>query len=87
MNNFLQNSELLDTVISTTIAVTPQASDIDQQVIGFNKATFTWSLGGANPCLMRSVSSRTFRLWIDERLTFKPNVINLIIGPTYDNPT
>lgn len=52
----------------------------DKKAIGFNNASFSWSLesqdGSATP------SRRAYRLRIDDELLFKRDHINLIIGPT-----
>jgi hypothetical protein len=56
----------------------------DSQHIGFNDATFAWSVdadGALTP------SKRKYLLRIDGELTFKRNCLNLIIGPTGSGKT
>ncbi|KAF9481115.1 multidrug resistance-associated ABC transporter [Pholiota conissans] len=87
VNDFLHNAELLDAFTRTPNAdVTSDATVLkDQSAVGFNNAEFSWSLDSKNGSLMPS--SRIFRLRIDGELLFKPNCINLIVGPTGSGKT
>ncbi|KAJ7480955.1 hypothetical protein FB451DRAFT_1031097, partial [Mycena latifolia] len=86
LNDFLHNTELLDSFTSkdTPEGLAPHepASDI----IGFRDAIFSWSKddeadGTVTP------SSRRFRLKIEGELFFKPGGINLVVGPTGSGKT
>ncbi|KAF8157942.1 P-loop containing nucleoside triphosphate hydrolase protein [Crassisporium funariophilum] len=90
LDDFLQNSELLDSLTKLTDAddVRELVVDIDSHNqdprIGFENATFSWSKdedGSLTP------SSRSFKLRIDGELFFKRECINLIIGPTGSGKT
>lgn len=82
VDDFLRDTELLDSFVQETPVVVPNTSLYDQRAIGFNDATFSWSLE-SNASLTSSVLSRDFRLQIDGEITFKSGCINLITGPTY----
>ena len=82
MDDFLRNTELLDSFVQEAPIVIPNANQNNQQAIGFKDATFSWSLEGS-ASLIPSEPHRDFRLRINGELTFKPDCINVIIGPTY----
>ncbi|KAJ7650107.1 multidrug resistance-associated ABC transporter [Roridomyces roridus] len=74
INDFLHNTEVLDSFIETE-AIT----EATPELIGFRDASFTWSNesdGSATP------SRRNFVLHVEGELLFKPKCINLILGPT-----
>ncbi|KAI0045217.1 P-loop containing nucleoside triphosphate hydrolase protein [Auriscalpium vulgare] len=90
VDEFLHETELLDEFAGpedeAARALLSDASRFDEDVIGFENASFTWSTedasdGAATP------SSRKFTLRIDDRLQFKRGAINLIIGPTGSGKT
>lgn len=83
VQEFLQHTELLDAFIEAPIAVPDASIPDDKQVIGFNNAAFSWSLENTDGSL--TPTSRNFRLRINGELKFKPNCINLIVGPTCEN--
>jgi hypothetical protein len=81
---FLRNTELIDEFDDT---VKRQARDVAEYEVDpvnddieLKDIAFVWSkddVHGTN-----NHSSSPFKLWIHERLRFKSNVINLIVGPT-----
>ncbi|KAJ7172815.1 hypothetical protein C8R43DRAFT_1208856 [Mycena crocata] len=79
INDFLHNTELLDSFGEKEQAT---AEFLDTEVstdIGFRDASFTWSNendGSATP------SQHKFALRIDDELLFKRGCINLVLGPT-----
>lgn len=81
VGKFLRETELLDEyadeIENSTHLV--QAS-VPEGVIGFKDAVFTWSKEDEDGT--QTPSSRLFKLKIEGELTFKPNAINLIVGPT-----
>ncbi|CAA7262822.1 unnamed protein product [Cyclocybe aegerita] len=83
MNDFLKNTELLDAFSHTTVLSTEH--DDNNTEIGFMDASFSWSVEGEDGSC--TPSSRPFRLRIEGKLTFEPNYINLIIGPTGSGKT
>lgn len=82
VSDFLRKTELLDAYNEPEPNTLTPADEpaYDKSVIGFNNATFSWTLdaqdGTATP------SRRAYRLRIDNELIFKRDEINLIIGPT-----
>ncbi|KAJ3511583.1 hypothetical protein NLJ89_g4015 [Agrocybe chaxingu] len=84
MNDFLKNTELLD-AFSHAAPVVSTERDNNNKEIGFKNASFLWSLEGEDGSC--TPNSRPFRLRIDGKLTFEPNCINLIIGPTGSGKT
>jgi hypothetical protein len=81
VGNFLRETELLDEfaddIESNTHLVQASAPE---GVIGFRNAAFTWSKEDEDGT--QTPSSRLFKLKIEGDLTFQPNTINLIVGPT-----
>ena len=61
------------------------ASEFDQDVIGFQNASFTWSNEDADATL--TPSQRRFTLRVHGELYFKRGHFNLIIGPTGSGKT
>ena len=61
------------------------ASHFDQDVIGFQNASFTWSNDDADGTL--TPSRRRFTLRVHGELLFKRGCFNLIIGPTGSGKT
>ncbi|KAH9019330.1 hypothetical protein EDB83DRAFT_2508434 [Lactarius deliciosus] len=89
VNDFLQDTELLDEFAnankgSERVMLT-DASHFDQDVIGFQNASFTWSNDDADGTL--TPSRRRFTLRVQGELLFKPGCFNLIIGPTGSGKT
>ncbi|KAF9564162.1 P-loop containing nucleoside triphosphate hydrolase protein [Agrocybe pediades] len=84
INEFICDAELLDKFSSAPVSSSsahPDGAEFDNNArIGFKNATFSWSKEDRDGTL--TPSSRTFRLRINGELFFKPNCINLIIGPT-----
>ena len=60
-------------------------SRLDQDVIGFQNASFTWSNDDAGATL--TPSRRRFTLRVTGKLLFKRGRVNLIIGPTGSGKT
>ncbi|KAH9028060.1 hypothetical protein EDB83DRAFT_1910199 [Lactarius deliciosus] len=89
VNDFLQDTELLDEFAdankgSKRVMLT-DASHFDQDVIGFQNASFTWSNADADGTL--TPSRRRFTLRVQGELLFKRGCFNLIIGPTGSGKT
>jgi len=61
------------------------ASHVDQDVVGFQNASFTWSNDDAYGTL--TPSRRRFTLRVQGELLFKRGCFNLIIGPTGSGKT
>ena len=82
LTEFLQKTELLD-----SFADKPSQGDISTTAecddIGFNNATFSWSVESPDNNGSSTPSQRTFRLHISGEQLFKRDCINLIIGPTW----
>ena len=81
VTEFLQKTELLDSFTEK-----PSQSDIPTTVecddMGFNNATFSWSVESPDQDGTSMLSQRTFRLHISGKQLFKHDCINLIVGPT-----
>ncbi|KAG6857595.1 hypothetical protein H0H87_010163 [Tephrocybe sp. NHM501043] len=84
VNDFLHNTELLDSFSEKdSIDLFPQEGQVNEE-IGFRYATFVWSNdmeGSLTP------SKRNFCLNVGDELFFKRGQINLIIGPTGSGKT
>ncbi len=77
----MKETELLDAYIDTNTETPLQdSSTVDKSLIGFRNASFVWSL--ASVADGYGTPSRFYRLDIRGELFFKPNCVNLIIGPT-----
>ena len=85
---FFLQTELLDEFAnagkSDSVSLT-YASLFDQDAIGFQNASFTWSNDDADPTL--TPSRRCFTLRVHGELLFKRGRFNLIIGPTGSGKT
>ncbi|KAI9449922.1 hypothetical protein BJY52DRAFT_1215702 [Lactarius psammicola] len=89
VNDFLHDTELLDEFAgaekgSERVALIV-ASHFDQDVIGFQNASFTWSNNSVDGTL--TPSRRRFTLRVHGELLFKRGCFNLIIGPTGSGKT
>ncbi|KAH9041242.1 hypothetical protein EDB85DRAFT_1921690 [Lactarius pseudohatsudake] len=89
VNDFLHDTELLDQFAdagkgSERVMLT-DATHFDQDVIGFQNASFTWSNDDADGTL--TPSRRRFTLRVQGELLFKRGCFNLIIGPTGSGKT
>lgn len=73
-------TELLDSFSETEATIAPLA--VNQDVIGFRDASFSWSKE-----MVTTPSERTFILKIADELLFHPGAITLIIGPTGSGKT
>ncbi|KAJ7497652.1 hypothetical protein FB451DRAFT_240230 [Mycena latifolia] len=85
LDEFLHNTELLDSFISKDA---PEIIDPNQpasDVIGFRDATFAWSDEETDGTL--TPSSRRFLLTVEGEVFFKPGCINLVVGPTGSGKT
>ncbi|KZT53818.1 hypothetical protein CALCODRAFT_486059 [Calocera cornea HHB12733] len=84
VSEFLHTTELLDRYTpSHAAALAITAGPADPDTVGFHNATFTWNdakQGTPTP------GRRNFRLHLED-LVFKPNAINLIVGPTGSGKT
>ncbi|KAH9059057.1 hypothetical protein EDB87DRAFT_1832312 [Lactarius vividus] len=89
VNDFLHHTELLDEFTdadkSPERVMLTDSSRFDQDVIGFQNASFTWSNDHADGIL--TPSRRRFTLRVQGELLFKPGCFNLIIGPTGSGKT
>ncbi|KAF8963043.1 multidrug resistance-associated ABC transporter [Flammula alnicola] len=86
VNDFLKETELLDSFTNTEVEVSiPDPPSFDKNAIGFKNASFSWSVGAGDGSL--TPSRRSFRLRVNDELFFKPDCINLIIGPTGSGKT
>ncbi|KAH9166805.1 hypothetical protein EDB89DRAFT_2245995 [Lactarius sanguifluus] len=89
VNDFLHHTELLDEFADAekgSERVMPtDVSRFDQDVIGFQNASFTWSNDHADGTL--TPSRRRFTLRVHDELLFKRGCFNLIIGPTSSGKT
>ncbi|KAI9449921.1 hypothetical protein BJY52DRAFT_1227472 [Lactarius psammicola] len=83
VNDFLHNTELLDEFVDAekSSEMLMDASHFNQDVIGFQNASFTWSNNNAD------TSQRRFTLRVQGELLFKRGCFNLIIGPTGSGKT
>ncbi|KAJ6521925.1 P-loop containing nucleoside triphosphate hydrolase protein [Mycena vulgaris] len=87
LNEFLHNTELLDSFISISKAI-PEIVAPDEpasDAVGFRDATFAWSSEETDGTLMPS--SRRFLLKVEGELFFKPGCVNLVVGPTGSGKT
>ncbi|KAJ6594276.1 hypothetical protein B0H19DRAFT_1094788 [Mycena capillaripes] len=85
LDEFLHNTELLD---SFTSKETPEIIAPDEppsNLIGFRDATFAWSNDETDGTL--TPSSRKHLLKIEGELLFKPHCVNLVLGPTGSGKT
>ena len=80
MTEFLQKTELLDSFAGKSSQDDIPA--IERDDMGFNNATFSWSVESPDHDGTSTPSQRTFRLHISGEQLFKRDCINLIIGPT-----
>ncbi|KAI9434174.1 hypothetical protein H4582DRAFT_2177883 [Lactarius indigo] len=89
VNDFLHDTELLDEFAdadkASERAMLTDASHFDQDVIGFQNASFTWSNDDVDGTL--TPSRRRFTLRVEGELLFKRGCFNLIIGPTGSGKT
>ncbi|KAI9431381.1 hypothetical protein H4582DRAFT_2085045 [Lactarius indigo] len=89
VNDFLHDTELLDEFAdadkASERAMLTDASHLDQDVIGFQNASFTWSNDDVDGTL--TPSRRRFTLRVEGELLFKRGCFNLIIGPTGSGKT
>ena len=81
INAFLKGTELLDAFIDTKADAFPEnPSSFNKCLIGFKDASFVWSLDAADGTV--TPSRRLYRLRVGGELFFKPDCVNLIVGPT-----
>jgi hypothetical protein len=81
VGKFLRETELLDdyseeNCMEINVNLTPEDHGSS---IGFNNAVFAWSKDANDGA---QTPSRSYRLKVPGRVEFKPNVLNLIVGPT-----
>ena len=78
-------------VAETGVSQAFTAPTLASSAIGFHNATFAWSRSASTPALDGSVSlsdsRRNFVLRINGDITFAPDVLNLIVGPTGSGKT
>ncbi|KAJ3879958.1 P-loop containing nucleoside triphosphate hydrolase protein [Lentinula edodes] len=82
IHKFLQSTELLDSFENSGTTARVSNEEYSDK-IGFRNASFTWSKstgGTASP-------SRNFVLTVAGDLHFKPNALNLVVGPTGSGKT
>ncbi|KAF9483581.1 multidrug resistance-associated ABC transporter [Pholiota conissans] len=82
-DEFLKTTELLDAFVrgNSEASQLDEAPGFNKDIIGFENASFVWSLEN------RSLSQPSYQLRIRDKLFFKPNCINLIVGPTGSGKT
>jgi hypothetical protein len=80
LNDFLQNTELLDSFSSKDIPDTSVPDEPASELIGFRDAMFTWSNDDQTDGTL-TPTSRRFVLKIEGELFFRPG-FNLVVGPT-----
>ncbi|TFK44019.1 multidrug resistance-associated ABC transporter [Crucibulum laeve] len=82
VNDFLRNTELLDTFSAKPQdqLIVPSLTGENDREIGFRDAVFSWSTDSEDVNLSPSLHS--FKLRVNGELLFKHGCINLIIGPT-----
>ncbi|KAH9056241.1 hypothetical protein EDB87DRAFT_1676120 [Lactarius vividus] len=89
VNDFLHHTELLDEFADaekgSERVMLMDASHFDQDVIGFQNASFTWT--NEDPDGTLTPSRRRFTLRVQGELLFKRGCFNLIIGPTGSGKT
>ncbi|KAJ7481603.1 hypothetical protein FB451DRAFT_1030640 [Mycena latifolia] len=85
LDEFLHNTELLDSFISKDTSELIDADQPASEIIGFRDATFTWSNDETDGTL--TPSSRRFLLKIEGEVFFKPGCVNLVVGPTGSGKT
>jgi len=83
MTEFLQKTELLDSFADKPSQTVDIPTTIkSEEEIGFENATFSWSVESPDRDGSSTPSQRTFRLHIGGKQLFKRDCINLITGPT-----
>ena len=81
VTEFLQETELLDLfAVKSSQGDIPTIIECDD--MGFNNATFSWSVESPDHDGNSAPSQRAFRLHISGKQLFRRDCINLIIGPT-----
>jgi hypothetical protein len=81
LNDFLKDTELLDTFSEAkSEAQLNEPTIFNKDLIGFEDSSFVWSLGAMDGSL--TPSRRPYKLRIKDSLFFKPDCVNLIVGPT-----
>ncbi|KAJ6589849.1 P-loop containing nucleoside triphosphate hydrolase protein [Mycena vulgaris] len=85
LNEFLHNTELLDSFISKDIPEIVAPDEPASDAIGFRDATFAWSSEETDGTL--TPSRRRFLLKVEGELFFKPGCVNLVVGPTGSGKT
>jgi hypothetical protein len=81
VTEFLQKTELLD-LFTDKPSQGDIATTFECDGMGFNNATFSWSVESPDNDGTSTPSQRTYRLHISGKQLFKRDCINLIIGPT-----
>ncbi|CAK5284005.1 unnamed protein product [Mycena citricolor] len=84
MNDFLKNTELLDSFGEKKVEARALINTGGSEEIGFRRATFSWQ-SESDGSLTRS--SRHFSLKFDNEIIFKRGKINLVVGPTGSGKT
>ncbi|KAJ7732681.1 multidrug resistance-associated ABC transporter [Mycena metata] len=85
LNDFLNQTELLDSFTSNDAPATVIADETPSELIGFRDAMFSWANDDDADGTL-TPSSRRFILRIEGELLFKPG-FNLVIGPTGSGKT
>ncbi|KAJ7264124.1 P-loop containing nucleoside triphosphate hydrolase protein [Mycena haematopus] len=84
VNDFLNNTELLDAFDEKEAPVLFAADPSADERIGFRNATFSWSKKSDGSL---TNSRRQFQLKIDGEVLFQRSKINLVVGPTGSGKT
>ncbi|PPQ75643.1 hypothetical protein CVT26_001623, partial [Gymnopilus dilepis] len=89
VREFLHDTELLDSFSTNSARRTSVGDELQNDAsddkIGFRNAAFAWTAEDEDETV--TPSRRQFRLRIEGELTFKPEKINLIVGPTGSGKT
>ncbi|KAJ6498923.1 P-loop containing nucleoside triphosphate hydrolase protein [Mycena sanguinolenta] len=85
LDDFLHNTELLDSFTSKDTLGVIAPNEPHSNLIGFRDATFAWSNDAVDGTL--TPSNRRFLLNIEGELLFKPGCVNLVLGPTGSGKT
>lgn len=83
VNSFLNETELLDSykaLVSSSPDLLPANQNYHGGVIGFKDASFSWSDDPSDGSM--TPTRRSFNLRVSGAMFFKPNSINMVIGPT-----
>ncbi|TFK70801.1 hypothetical protein BDN72DRAFT_887852 [Pluteus cervinus] len=88
INNFLHNTELLDSFSGKTPELTSrEAGENPENKFGFKNATFSWTSDSSTTGGSSTPSTRNFLLKVEDEVLFQQGRVNLIVGPTGSGKT